>query len=176
MVNLKNKVVNCYDHFLNNLVRGNSEQKYCMLKNAIHYLKEKDYLENRLFDEYFYNNLFCSGSINLIETETTHMTIGYAVSDSPTFKDNFNWKEFPVKKGQTYTFSNYFVDGYNYLYINIPLKSSFQIYDALGRNLTDEFEYKGYSVVTSENKTNRVFRKKDVYNTMIDVPFKILII
>lgn len=179
MDNLMEKALTCYKKYLTNLNCGVTDQCYDMLYNALIY--NDSGLNNQTYYQYFFNNLKCGGSVT--------PTIGYsgdvisiAVSSEETIDNTFEWDELEVSEPRIYTLVSQSIPGYNYVYISVPNNKNFKITDALGNILYDStsqgnysFEYAG-KITTDNNRTNKAYKKTNVFNTINPVKFNVELI
>ena len=179
MVNLLEKVVNCYKYYLTRLTYGITNQDYGLLYGAVLLLKNN--ITDDKYVEFFSNNLSCAGDIVLSETETTTDLLSWTLNASPVLLDSFVFYSSQVPTIGTYSITTTVTSGYNFLYITVPGDKAIQIYDSLSDLVYDseiagsyEFAYVG-DLLMSNNKTNSVLRKLNVFNTYNPVTYYIKI-
>lgn len=180
MVKLLEKVLNCYKAHLTNLTYGITNRNYSLLYGAVLLLKN-NITEDR-FVEYFYNNLTCTGNIVLPQTEEELDLISWTINSSDVVLENFVFTSFSAPTVGTYSITTNSVVGYNFLYITAPENRGVKIYDSLTELVFDssvpsenyEFSEVG-EIIVSNNKTNKVYRKNNVYNSYNPVTYYIKI-
>lgn len=177
MINLEEKVVNCFSSFIKALNCGKTDRDYCLLYDAILLLKNN--ITEDKYVQYFNNNLTCPIIIDLVKTDEMDRIIGFTLNSSDTVLETFTWTETESTNLKTYNITTNSVSGYNFLYFSTPPGTNVRIYDALNNLLFDsstpgnyEFELAG-SVETSKGQTNVVYKKKNVYNSINPVTFTV---
>lgn len=177
MPSLLEKAINCYDQYLKNLNYGITNQKYCMLYEALVLLKY-DINDKTLLD-YYSSHLNCPININLVMDINVKNMITWTINRLDSVADTFEWNNIDISTtNRYYTVTTNSVSGYNYFYLTIPQNQDFMIYDEMNNLLFDtknpntNFVLRG-TVTTSENQTNLVYMKSNMFNTVNQVNFNI---
>lgn len=176
MINLIDKVVNCYLAYLKRLNYGDARKPSSLLYNAILYLKSG--IDNDQYTEYFYNNLKCPKTITLTDNLAIYRTIAWALSSSEELLTSFTFTETDTPTLRSYTLTTTSLVGFNYIYISVPQDVEFIITDVLGNTLFNStiapagqsFSLAG-TTTTSEGLTNSVYKSNDVFNTYNPVTY-----
>lgn len=178
MNSLLEKALNCYSTYLTRLSIGKTDQNYDLLYDAILLLKNN--VSESKYTQYYENNLTCQTVTRLEEVPEGDKVIGFELSTSETILESFEWVETPATTLKTYTITTDSVLGYNFLYFSIPSDANVIIYDALNTVIYNSevssplyaFELVG-TALTSNNQINKVYRKKNVYNSNNPITFNI---
>lgn len=103
-------------------------------------------------------------------------TISWKIDSSKYLINDNTWSDIPIIKKSDYYITTNSVDGFNFLYITLPKKLRFSIYNKLNFMLYDSaLEDNQLFLKIHENDYFLTLRKRDVYNTHNPVTFKITI-
>jgi len=169
MLSLIEKSINCYIQYINNLSYGIQPGNYEILYKSILLLKNN--ITDAKYIEYFNNNLVCRTTVKLVEQLTNLDVISWAVAEEDTLPESPNFLTTSAPYAGKYKITTPSVIGYNFLYITAPKHKNIRIYDEMNDLLFDssyinnEFVYSG-NVITQKGRTNAVYRKNNVFNTL----------
>lgn len=179
---LLEKAYNCYIAYLDNLNYGKVTQNYCLLYDAI--LMIANDITDQQYVEYFESNLDCNRRYVLNITDDMGRQILWTLNDSEVVLGNFNWTTIDAPINTTYQFTTNSLGGFNYVYISVPQTVNMLIFNELNVQIQDSLApgtnpnqlFTLVGTMTLENgNTNNVWKKKDVYNTINPVLFKVKI-
>ena len=88
MINLLEKVINCFSTYLTRLSYGVTEQDYELLYDAVLLLKNN--LDEDRYIQYYYNNLQCPVAFKLVISEQALRMISHTLSTSEALLPSFS--------------------------------------------------------------------------------------
>lgn len=172
---LKEKIVNCYKQYLTKLNCGIIGQNYCLLYKAI--LSVKNNISDKKYVEFFENNLNCPITIKLTAMDKIPNVISWV--EATVLSNDTVFTEISAPTAGNYTILTNKVPGYNFLYITAPSDRNVRIYDDFNDIVFDskaagtyQFSYVG-NLTTSNGSINKIYRKNNVYNSNVQVPYYI---
>jgi len=179
MNELLEKAYNCYLIYLDKLNYGNVNQEYCLVYDAI--LAISNNITDEKYRQYFVNNLLCPTKYPLTITSEMNKMIMWTLNSSSNILNNFNWNNISPTGKNLYEFTTNSVPGFNFLYLSIPEDVSFIVMNELNMVIQNNLKSAGdvnqlfifIGTSTVNGKINNIWRKKDVFNSLNKVSFKI---